>query len=380
MNVLSLFDGMSCGQIALNRAGIKYDQYFASEIDKSAMKVTMANYPDTIQIGDVTKVDGRSFPRIDLLMGGSPCQGFSVAGKRLKFADPRSALIMDYFRILDICKAVNPKVYFILENVPMDNKCEIEISRRLGVNPIKINAALVSAQNRVRLFWCNFGIESSDMYGHVSWSIPQPQDRGIVLKDILESEVDEKYYLSEKALARIQRKEYLEPKINPDKTGCLNTKNNSGQLSVDSGTTLITDINGKPKKKQGHDNHGSRTMILQRPRGKNKGGEHTEKSPTMSGNSWHTNHGVIQINPSLESGGQQPFQQNRVYNPEGKSPHLAAQLPGGGMIRRLTPIECERLQGVPDFFTAHTSDSQRYKMLGNGWNVDCVVHILKHMK
>ena len=167
--VLSLFDGISCGQVALNRAGISYDKYYASEIDKHAIKVTQHNYPDTIQIGDVTKVKGLDLPEIHLLIGGSPCQGFSFSGKQLNFDDPRSKLFFEFVRLV---KELKPK-YWLLENVVMKKEFEQVITEHLGVEPIKINSALVSAQNRERLYWANFPIE-------------QPKDKGIKLIDILE--------------------------------------------------------------------------------------------------------------------------------------------------------------------------------------------------
>jgi len=154
MNVLSLFDGMSCGQIALNRAGIKYDKYFASEIDKPAIKVTMANYPETIQLGSVTEVKAENLPKIDLLSGGSPCQGFSFSGRQLNFDDPRSALFFEYVRLLKECK---PK-YFLLENVRMKKEYQDVISEHVGVEPIEIDSSLLSAQNRRRLYWTNIPV------------------------------------------------------------------------------------------------------------------------------------------------------------------------------------------------------------------------------
>ena len=177
MNVLSLFDGMSCGQIALNRIGIKPTKYYASELDKYAIKVTQANYPDTVKLGDVTQwrewdIDWAS---IDLLIGGSPCQGFSFAGKQLAFDDPRSKLFFVYVDILNHIKSVNPSVKFMLENVKMKKEYLAVISEQLGVEPVFINSALVSAQNRQRYYWCN-------------WEVSQPEDRGIVLADILESD------------------------------------------------------------------------------------------------------------------------------------------------------------------------------------------------
>jgi len=173
MNVLSLFDGMSCGQIALNRVGIKYENYYASEVDKDAIKVTQHNYPNTIQVGDVTKLVSDTLPKIDLLIGGSPCQGFSFAGKQLNFEDPRSKLFFEFVRLKN---ELNPK-YFLLENVRMKKSSEDVITEYLGVQPIMINSHLVSSQHRRRLYWTNIpGIE-------------QPMDMGIELKDILDENV-----------------------------------------------------------------------------------------------------------------------------------------------------------------------------------------------
>ena len=169
-SVLSLFDGMSCGQIALNRIGIEYDNYFASEIDKHAIKVTQHNYPNTIQLGDVTKVKGNDLPKIDLLIGGSPCQGFSFAGKGLNFEDPRSKLFFEFVRLKN---ETQPK-YWMLENVKMKAEHQNIISEILGVKPILINSELVSAQGRERLFWTNIPITEL------------PTDKGILLKDIIE--------------------------------------------------------------------------------------------------------------------------------------------------------------------------------------------------
>lgn len=168
MNVLSLFDGISCGQVALERAGISVGKYYASEVDKYAISITQKNYPDTIQFGDVTKwrewdID---WSTIDLIQGGSPCQGFSFAGKQLNFDDPRSKLFFVFADILDHARKHNPDVRFLLENVRMKQEYQDVISERLGVKPVMINSALVSAQNRVRLYWTNIG------------EIEQPEDRG----------------------------------------------------------------------------------------------------------------------------------------------------------------------------------------------------------
>ena len=169
-NVLSLFDGMSCGQIALNRLGIEYGDFYASEVDKHAIKVTQHNFPNTIQVGDVTQIGAQNLPKIDLLIGGSPCQGFSFSGKGLNFDDPRSKLFFEFVRLL---KETKPR-YFLLENVKMKKEYEQVITDHLGVEPIEINSSLVSAQNRVRLYWTNIP------------NVQQPEDRGIGLTDILE--------------------------------------------------------------------------------------------------------------------------------------------------------------------------------------------------
>ena len=174
INVLSLFDGMSCGQIALKKLGVEVGNYYASEIDTHAMKVTQHNFPNTIQLGDVTAIKGVYLPKIDLLIGGSPCQGFSFAGKQLNFEDDRSKLFFEFVRILEELRRINPDIKFLLENVKMKKEYEDVITQYLGVKPITINSSLVSAQNRVRLYWTNIeGVE-------------QPEDKGIKLEDILE--------------------------------------------------------------------------------------------------------------------------------------------------------------------------------------------------
>ena len=193
-NVLSLFNGMSCGNIALDRAGIEFDTYCSSEVDKYANIVTQANYPDTAQLGDVTKwrewdIDWSS---IDLLIGGSPCQGFSFAGKQLAFDDPRSALFFEYLNILNHIKKHNPDVKFLLENVKMKSEYLDIISSMLGVKPVFINSSLVSAQNRQRYYWAN-------------WIFEEPEDKKITWSDIKEIGAPECHYYTEKGLAWINR-------------------------------------------------------------------------------------------------------------------------------------------------------------------------------
>lgn len=184
MNVLSLFDGMSCGQQALERAGIKVDNYYAAEIKPHAIKVTQHNYPSTIQLGDVTKVFAKDLPKIDLLIGGSPCQDFSSANKEKKgLAGIKSGLFYEYLRLL---KETNPK-YFLLENVAMDDKSYSIISHLLGTFPVDINSELLSAQLRQRSYWTNIGPVEQDLFGMKYCKIPQPKDKKISLQSILEN-------------------------------------------------------------------------------------------------------------------------------------------------------------------------------------------------
>lgn len=181
MKILSLFDGMACGYEALLRAWIQIEKYYASEIDKYAIQIATKNHPDIIEIWDVTQVKWEDYQDVDLLIGGSPCQWFSVAGKMLNFNDPRSKLFFEFVRLKN---EIKPK-YFLLENVKMKKEWQDIISEYLWVQPIEINSALVSAQNRRRLYWTN-----------IPW-IQQPQDRWILLKDILQREVDDKYVYTE---------------------------------------------------------------------------------------------------------------------------------------------------------------------------------------
>ena len=232
MNVLSLFDGMSCGQIALDQLGIKVDNYFASEIDKYAIKVTQHNYPNTIQIGDVTKVKGEDLPKIYLLIGGSPCQGFSIAGKQLNFEDERSKLFFEFVRLL---KETKPK-YFMLENVRTKKEYKDVITEYLGVEPILINSSLVSAQNRERLYWTNIP------------NVTHPDDRFIYFNQIRDFEKENYEYISnEKTINREYKKNYLQYDINgkghksqdqrayylKGKHGCLDTGANGKAKILD---------------------------------------------------------------------------------------------------------------------------------------------------
>lgn len=226
MIVLSLFDGMSCGQIALRDMGVTIEKYYASEVDKYAIQNTMLNFPDTVQLGDVRDIDARTLGHIDLLIGGSPCQSFSFAGKRAGMStttnekvvtlsrylelkqggfefEGQSYLFWEYIRILHQVREQNPDVYFLLENVEMGKRWEEVINQAIGVRGVHINSALVSAQVRKRIYWTNIKTFRSTMFAPPDSAIPQPKDRGILLKHILEDEVPERYYLKDEVVQNL---------------------------------------------------------------------------------------------------------------------------------------------------------------------------------
>ena len=288
MNVVSYFDGMSCGQIALDKLNVKVDNYFAYEIDKYAMQVTQKNYPNTKQMGSVTEAKLNELPKIDLLIGGSPCQGFSFAGKQLNFDDPRSAL---FFEFVKAKNELNP-TYFLLENVKMKQEYQDIITEHLGVKPTKINSALVSAQNRERLFWTNIpGIE-------------QPKDKCIYLADIIENGI-----------------------VDRDKSYCIDANYWKGGN--------LTQYYTKAR----------RQLVFK------------DKAQTIL---------------------------STIYKENAKSmmkrKKLGLVVSDGDYARKLTPTECERLQTVPDGYTDCVSNTQRYRMLGNGWTVDVIAHIFSFLK
>ena len=411
INVLSLFDGMSCGQIALNKLGIKYDKYFACEIDKYAMQVTQHNFPDTIQLGDVQFVTKETFGthKIDLVIGGSPCQGFSFAGKQLNFEDPRSALFFEFVRLV---KELKPK-YFLLENVKMKKEYQNVITQYMGVEPIEINSALVSAQNRRRLYWTNIP------------NIEQPEDKGIVLKDIIESGyVDDRmvdkgksYCLTARysgavwwnSIERKQRtmisleqvdnklrhkeatkKGYAEAgegegldltfpesktrrgRAMKDKSNCLTAAGHEmgvvidpakvGKFEEEDKELRPATIVGRRLNERGvREDYNKDVPITQCLQVKHN----SDKSGTLTT--------VDKDNVLSEN---EPGRYPDAYNDKKLS------------WRKLTPLECERLQTVPDGYSLVlddngkqlVSDSQRYKMLGNGWTIDVITHIMKNME
>jgi len=402
MNILSLFDGMSCGQQSLNRCGFNITNYFSSEIDKHAIKVTQHNYPNTIQLGSVVNVNGYELPKIDLLIGGSPCQSFSFAGKRkgmstkdeqeiltlehyLQFKsegfefEGQSYLFWEYMRLLNELRTKNPNIFFLLENVEMGEKWELVLSKAIGVKGIHINSALLSAQNRKRIYWTNIGMKPGGLFGDLESIIEQPKDKGILLKDILETEVDEKYFLSEKMIQGFQKHKdrhedkntgfIWQPSEGDKKGNCLRA--NASFCPTDNSIIVHNLMPRSSTTGKGGNGH------LSRNDGK------TYCLDTGNTNAVEIRE-VKQINQSKENGGVQPYQQNRIYHVYGISPALMAfksdLIINTSRIRRLTPVECERLQTVEDNYTSCVSDSQRYKMLGNGWTIDVICHILNYLK
>ena len=311
MNVLSLFDGMSCGQIALDKLGIPVKNYFAAEIDKYAIQVAKSNYPEMVHLGDVKEIDPSKLPKIDLLIGGSPCQGFSFAGKQLNFDDPRSQLFFEYVRLLE---ALKPK-YFLLENVKMKKESEQVITEILGVEPIEINSSLVSAQNRKRLYWTNIPVDGL------------PDDKGTVLSDVLEEGATDR-----------------------EKSYCIDANYwKGGNL------------------KSYFEKHRRQLVFHTEPKGARIVNRRLDERGKRQ--DYNTN---IKPKPRLElryddkAGCITTVQKDSVVAFE-KDMHW----------RKLTVTECERLQTVPDGYTCGVSNTQRYKMLGNGWTVDVIKHIFK---
>ena len=368
---------MSCARIALHELGIKVDRYYASEINKHAIKQTQLNFPDTIQLGDVRGVHAKDLPKIDLLIGGSPCQGFSFAGKQLNFNDPRSALFFEFVRILNECRQVNPDVKFMLENVRMKREYEQVISDTLGIKPVMINSALVSAQNRVRLYWSNIRTAPDGLFD-VRTDIPQPKDRGVFLRDILEDNVDEKYNVSERTLQNLQlHKERNKKSGNgfgidirrPNQKSCSSRTQSHGISDV----VAIVDKKGRLKSNQ--DKASCLTV------GGHSAGNHSDMDVLI------IRREVRQINPSTGSGCKQPYQQNRVYDADGIMPLLCSAHAGHAplvacdeIVRRITPSEAARLQTIPEWYKWECSATQQYTMLGNGWTVEVIKHIFSFLQ
>jgi DNA (cytosine-5)-methyltransferase 3A len=357
MNVLSLFDGMSCGQIALNRVGIKYDNYYASEVDKSAIKVTQHNYPNTIQLGDITSIKGSDLPTITLMCGGSPCQNLSFAGKMNGMStkdkyeivsleqylelkekgyefDGQSYLFWEYVRLLN---EVKPK-YFLLENVKMLKKWENIISNVLGVEPIEINSTLVSAQNRRRLYWTNIP------------NVQQPIDKEINLKDIIVDDIFNLKMTNDEKIDSLTKSYGSDIVVNEDDVVTLYA-NNGKKVNID----LSNDVPFSFYETRTEEGKEMRRKIRietgrdSTPRSK----EYKMYKPIKT----HKGNCLVTVESPLD------YIVDTNWN-----------------YRKLNRIEMERLQTIPNGYTNVVSDSQARKMLGNGWTVDVIAHIFKNIE
>jgi len=362
MNVLSVFNGMSCGRLALERAGIKVDKYYSSEIDKYAIQIADNNYPEDIphKLGDVTKwrewdIDWSS---IDLIIAGSPCQGFSVAGKQLNFEDPRSKLFFEFVDILNVIKIYNPNVKFMLENVNMKQEYKDIITGYMGVEPIMINSALVSAQRRKRWHWTNIP------------NVEQPEDKGILLQDIVfdDALVDrQKSHAIIGSIGRTTTREYF--------------KKHQGQLVYD--VTMLSNVYGgfKEKTPRIHNDGKSVTIRTAKDGGHipllvtsnlfltKKALEYTDRKVANGRTRWNFGH-HSDVRNSKSATVVANFFKGVPYN----------VIKDWNCTRKVHPVECERLQTLPDGYTEGVSNTQRYKMLGNGWTVDVIAHIFKGLK
>ena len=431
LTVLSLFDGMGCGRIALRQAGIPVAAYYASEVDRHAMAQTRLNFPDTVHLGDVRGVSARDLPPIGLLMGGSPCTDFSFAGKRRGMSTTameevaslgrymelkrdgfefvgQSYLFWEYVRILGECREKNPDVLFLLENVEMGRERERVIDEALGIRGVHINSALVSAQNRRRIYWTNIRTRAEGLFGDLVPDIPQPADRGIMLRDILEPEVPERYYLSQKTVGRMveyNRRNAAGPVIMASRgrgTECLAARRNEtgkklrgslerGELQMpratvqqleprgDGKTNALTTVQKdnllvEPLKKA----DARRLKNIKPPDGKTcallatsyKGAAANDMALVAIPGTFCThkdNYGFRE----MKSGKCGTVLARARQDGSGQN---VAMLPTG-RIRRLTPTECARLQTVPDWYRWECSETQQYRMLGNGWTVEVIRHI-----
>lgn len=392
MKVLSLFDGISCGRLALERAGIDVEEYHAFEIDKYAVSVSEKNYPDIVHHGNVFDGDYTEFKDFDLLLGGSPCTYWSIArrGRETNCDGEGFRLFEQYVRAL---KESNCKYFLYENNFSIHKDIKAEISKRLGVEPIMINSALLSAQNRKRCYWTNIP------------NVTQPEDKGILLKDILESGTawqNKSYCMT--ACYHPTLRSSLEKNRNTmiAENIPINTYNNEGEKS----RTMMS----------GYYKYGEATLIknngfkggataVAEPIGAAQRGRYVDGSYTGQlielrndgkSNCLTTVRKDTLVCESVRLGEYgKGSQGQRIYSVHGKSVTLSSNGGGQGaktglykidlpdgeyIIRKLTPVEAERLQTLPDNYTAGISNTQRYKCIGNGWTVDVIAHILKNLE
>jgi DNA-cytosine methyltransferase len=386
LNVLSLFDGCSCGRVALERAGFKINTYNAFEIDKYAIQVAQKNYPTTIQNGDVLNSDFTEFKDVDILLGGSPCTFWSVA-KKNRDVDKSGMGWKLFERYLLALKNTNP-TYFLYENVAsMPSQIKDFISEEFGVQPILIDSTLVSAQQRKRLYWTNIP------------GIIQPEDRKIYLQDILEDGfvdrlksycIDASYFKGGNLQSYFEKKRRQLVFDTPIRLGHFNTGGQADRVYGIDGKSVTLSANGGGR--------GGKTGLYLMPvkyDRKNGIGEEIQKATTIMASDWRglnrnqTQNAVLycvaQRGRYDENG---KIQQQLEPRLDGKTNTLTTvqkdnmvfDINDEFRIRKLTPLECERLQTLPDQYTEGVSNTQRYKMIGNGWTVDVISHILSFIK
>jgi len=433
MKILSLFDGIGAGRVALERCNIIPDVYYSSEVDKYAISIMKYNYPNTIHLGDVRNIDYSSLGNIDLVMGGSPCQSFSFAGKMKGMSTKDSIEIYSLEHYLELknkgfefegqsylfwefvyaVKTLNPK-YFFLENVRMEKRWELIISKALNIHPIVINSNLVSAQNRERFYWTNIGVKSSGLFGELKSIIEQPKDKGILLKDVLESDVDNKYYINQKTIENFnnlsdlpgdvlggdfRHDEGFRWRLN-GKSGTLATKGASDNSLSGIPLVKINDFIKIDKKGNIKHNQNKASCFTA---GANSGGNHSDMDliaiPQKKYNNKALNKTIDINNIKNETCLLDCYNKSVQYD---KSITITTRVNASNntfiyepkvvdyKIRRLTPIECERLQTFPDNYTKYgintngdkieISNTQRYKTIGNSWTVDVIAHIFKHIE
>lgn len=434
LRVLSLFDGMSCGQIALRELGIPITCYYASEIDRFAIAQTQLNFHDTIQLGDIRNIEVDSILQdgdIDLLIGGSPCQSFSFAGKRVGMKtteneeiytlerylqlkqegfefEGQSYLFWEYMRILTELRRYNPNVLFLLENVEMGKKWERVLSDAIGIRGVHINSALVSAQNRRRIYWTNIRVGHSGLFSEPYSDIPQPADRGILLRDILEKEVDERYFLSDKMLSWLKghsdKNNIKMTLLGEDDTVqdvnllCITEATKKGYVEIRIGEAFdMTQPNSKTRRgrkmsskcncltTQSADSY----LVFEGMSGNSHlqnnltdvDGKANSFLTTSGKGAWANGMTIVRVD-----GNESSSQPNRVYSDQGKSPNIGSthfsntiNVANGYRIRRITPTECARLQTIPEWYKWECSETQQYRMLGNGWTVEVIKHIFSFM-
>lgn len=464
LRVLSLFDGMSCGQIALRDLGIPIEAYYASEVDKFAIQQTQLNFPDTVQLGDVRSLDVDKLcdevGEFDLLLAGSPCTNLSAAGNRAGLAtkenmeiltlgqyldlkesgfefEGQSYLFWEFMRILTALRRRNPNIMFLLENVEMGKKWERVFSEAVGIHGVHINSALVSAQNRKRIYWSNIRVREEGLFGYKYTDIPQPDDRGILLKDVLEKEVDERYFLSDKMLAWLQRhSEKRNQKMTllgeDDKTNCVTA---TAELKTNLTSNFVcVGMRGRNPKNPSDRKAGMKTVQMLEPAEEGK----TNCLTTVAKDNliaYVFSDGQVCLNKKRNELGRQirkEYEAGKVnarrsdlvdYAPREddktgaittvqgdnlilSNNHLQKNLTdvdskanaflatshkgawANGMslvsrglrIRRITPTECARLQTIPDWYRWECSATQQYRLLGNGWTVEVIKHILSFMR